>query len=137
MTLNEWSAKTKRALFDNLDQGHAPASGEFDEALLRDARTKGRPQMGATVYSPDSARFEFVYKDHISTIVFSVKAPTPHRVIFLPVPSWVVETIWQGDIDGSYHFEPDADELVQGFLAQLSPVENPALFGPKQPTRRE
>jgi hypothetical protein len=137
MTLNEWSAITKRTLYDDLSKGLTPSAGEFDDALLNEARSKGRPQMGATVYSPGSARFEFVYKDHIATTVFSVTVPAPERIVFLPVPAWVIETIWQGDVDGSYHFQSEADTLVESFLAQLGPDSNPRLFGRKEPTRRE
>ena len=54
----------------------------------------------------------------------------------MPVPSWVVESIWQGDIDGSYHFESEATELVAEFIEVLKREGNLAQFGDKAPTRR-
>jgi hypothetical protein len=55
----------------------------------------------------------------------------------MPVPNWVIESIWQGEIDGSYQFESDAHNLLSQFSAQLEPEANRQLFGKKRPTRRE
>ena len=137
MNLNEWAAQTKRSLFDELGKGAKPSYGEYNPVTLEEARIIGKPQIGATVYSPDAARFEFVYSGASSTIVFSVSVTSPERIVFMPVPAWVIESIWQGDIDGSYHFEPDAETLAEEFRTMLSVKVNSQLFGRKAPTRRE
>jgi len=137
MTLNEWAARSKRSIFDDLLRGYEPGEGSFDHALLKDAKTKGLPQMGTTVFFPQGARFEYVYSDTGSTIVFSVTVTSPERIVFMPVPSWVVESIWQGEIDGSFHFEGQARQLMAELEGELAAEANARLFGPKAPTRRE
>lgn len=137
MTLTEWSATTKRALFQDLLDGNEPRSGTFDPAVLKEGRTLGKPQMGATVYQPDSARFEFVFSGNSNTVVFSVSSTPPETIVFLPVPGWVIESIWQGDIDGSFHFQSDAMRLVDEFRGLLELEANRPFFGRKPATRRE
>lgn len=137
MDLNEWASTTKRGIFADLGQGKAPSIGEFDAEVLKEAQALGTPQMGATVYKPSAATFEYVYTGSNSTIVFAVVVASPERIVFLPVPGWVIESIWQGEIAGSHHFESVAIELVRKFEATLEPEPNALLFGRKQPTRRE
>jgi hypothetical protein len=138
MTLAEFAAQTKRAIFDDLAAGRPPSTGSFDDAVLRDARTKGSPQMGGTVYRPDGLRLEFVYPDpQGASVVLSVEVSAPERIVFLPVPSWVIESVWQGDVDGSYWFESQARALVDEFTAGLEPEANLEWFGPRRPKRRE
>lgn len=138
MTLNAYAAKLRLSLFDDLKAGRAPSAGEFDEGILAEARAKGVPQVGTTRYEPAAIWFEYIYANPTSAaIIVSVKVPSPERIVFLPVPSWVVETIWQGDIDGSYHFESDARALVQQFADVLEPHANLPWFGPRAPKRRE
>lgn len=138
MTLAEFAAQTKRAVFDDLSAGRPPSVGTFDEAALREARTKASPQMGGTVHRPDGLSLEFVYPDpQGGTMVFRVDVPSPERIVFLPVPAWVVESVWQGEVDGSYVFESQARELVAAFSAGLEPEANREWFGPRRPKRRE
>lgn len=137
MKLNEFVATTRRVLFEQLKAGLEPQVGTWDATLLADAKSKGTPQVGTTRYEPDAVVFEFVYPDSASTVVLAVRVASPHRIVLLPVPAWVVEQIWQGEIDGSYHFEPDALQLVAEFTQALNPEENAKRFGPKQPLRRE
>lgn len=138
MQLNEYTAQKKRAVFEDLLAGREPAEGAFDAKVLAEARVKGKPQMGTTVYHPDAIELQFIYSDpKSSATVLRVTVPSPERIVFLPVPGWVIESIWQGEISGSYHFERDAEELVKAFGELLEPDANRALFGPKPPTRRE
>jgi len=137
MSLNQFAAETRLRIFEELKMGFVPSVGEYSEQLLRDARSKGQPQLGATRYEPQSLLIEFIYPAvGTSATVVTVKVPSPERIVFMPVPSWVVESIWQGDIDGSYHFESEANKLLADFNAQLAPEANTILFGPKTPTRR-
>lgn len=125
-------------ILDELKAGQAPSEGAYDEALLREARAKGAPQMGTTRFEPETIILEFIYPEaHGTTLILAVRIVAPQRIVFLPVPEWVIESIWQGDIDGSYHFESDAERLVEAFRGQLTPEGNKFWFGPRQPKRRE
>lgn len=112
--------------------------GDFDADLLKEARTKGVPQVGTTRYTPDAIWCEFIFSDPSSTaVIVTVRVPAPQRIVFLPVPSWVIETIWQGDVDGSYHFESDARQHLAELDRELEPELNEKWFGPRPPKHRE
>lgn len=137
MNLNSYAATVRLRVFERLRQGLAPEEGEWDEAVRQEAKLRGAPQMGATRYEPHAIRFEFVYQDpRGGANVLTVTVPSAERIVYLPVPNWVVEIIWQGEIGGSYQFESDAERMVEAFRALLSPENNAALFGPKPPTGR-
>ncbi|MCU0316601.1 MAG: hypothetical protein MUC92_08415 [Fimbriimonadaceae bacterium] len=136
--LNTFVAQKKREIFEDLTAGKAPREGTYDEELLRLAKLRGKPQMGATTYEPHSLGLEFVFHDPTtSALVFTVDVAPPERVVFLPVPGWVVETIWQGEISGSYCFESEAEDLIATFKDSLTPKENSQWFGKQQARRRE
>ena len=138
MTLNEYAAKKRLELFEDLRAGREPSEGVFDASVLKEARTKSPPQIGATRYQPEAIIVEFIYPDpDSSATVLSVRLESPERIVFLPVPEWVVETIWQGEIDGSFQFESDARKLLEGFQSQLDPEANARWFLPRAATRRE
>lgn len=138
MSLNQFAAEKRLAIFEDLRQGLEPREGEFDSATLREARTKGAPQMGTTLYSPSEITFEFIYPDPTSTaLILSVRLPSPQRIVFLPVPEWVVENIWQGDVAGSYHFESDAMVQMDKLRADLEAGANEKWFGRQPAKRRE
>src|SRR5690349_10270634 len=121
MNLNAYAAERRMALFEDLQRGWPPRDAEFDEAVFREGKVKGAPQMGTTRYEPHAIIFEFIYPDPKTTAtVLSVRIASPERIVFLPVPEWVIETIWQGDIDGSFHFESEAMKLVGGLQAELA-----------------
>src|SRR6266446_7305372 len=106
MRLNEFVAAKREHIFEDLKRGQPPAEGEYSEGAFKEGKIKGAPQVGTTRYEPAAVILEFIYPDRASTAtVLAVRLQTPERVVFLPVPDWVIESIWQGDIDGSYHFE--------------------------------
>lgn len=136
MKLNEWAAAMKTQIYDDLSVGKPPPLGRFDEAVFRAGQVKGKPQMGATTYEPNAATFEFIFPDsHSTATVLQVIVDPPERIVFLPVPEWVMEEIWQGDVAGSPHFESEAQELLRRFTAELEPGANEKHFG-KQPAKR-
>ena len=137
MGLNQFTSELRSKIFEELKLGFVPSEGTYSEQLLRDARSKGQPQMGSTRFEPDAIVIEFIYPAPGTTAtVVPVRVSSPERIVFMPVPSWVVESIWQGDIDGSYHFESEATELVAEFIEVLKREGNLAQFGDKAPTRR-
>lgn len=138
MTLNAYVAEKRNQLFGDLQHGQPPSEGEFSQEILSDAKIKGKPQMGTTRFEPDAIVLEFIYPDPRTTAsVLAVRIRTPERILFMPVPSWVVESIWQGEIDGSYHFESEAAELLAAYAKDLEAEDNGKWFGPRPATRRE
>jgi hypothetical protein len=135
VNLNAFAADKRLRILEDLKAGHPPHEGAFDEAVLREAKAKGQPQMGATRYEPYAIHLEFVYPNpQGASIIVTVTLTPPERIVFMPVPAWVVESIWQGEIDGTFHFETEAFRLAEQFVASLSPVANPAHFAPRQQT---
>jgi len=138
MTLNAYTAEKRLAIFERLKAGLPPEEGTFDEAVLAEGKVKGHPQMGATRYEPDAILVEFIYPDPKTTAtILTIHLTPPERIVFLPVPEWVIESIWQGEISGSFHFETDARKLLAEFETELSSEKNPKWFGPQMAKRRE
>jgi hypothetical protein len=138
MNLNAFAAQRRLKILENLKNGLPPSEGSFDESTWKEGKVKGEPQMGTTRFQPDAILVEFIYPDPTSTAtILTVRLDPPERIVFLPVPDWVVESIWQGDVDGSFHFESDAMRLLHQFSEELAPEKNVAWFGPRQPKRRE
>lgn len=138
MSLNQYASTRRLAIFEDLSLGREPREGEFDAGILKEGRTKGAPQMGTTRFTPDQIIFEFIYprSGEIATIL-AVTLKAPERIVFMPVPAWVVENIWQGDVDGTHQFESDARALLDDFAADMEPGPNQKWFGPRMPKRRE
>jgi hypothetical protein len=137
MTLSEWAAERKTSIFEALKKGAEP-EGDFDAAKLRDARAKGDVQMGATHFEPNRAHFEFIFPDALSTsTVVSVAVAPPERIVFLPVPHWVIEDVWQGEVQGTYHFETDAQALIESYKEELEDGANQKWFEKQLAKRRE
>lgn len=136
MTLQTYVAELKTKLFAELSQGKTPSVGAFDGERLDKLRETAQPQMGATRFSPSAIDFEFIFSAPTGSNVWTIRVEAPERIVFLPVPDWVVETIWQGEIAGTHHFETDAKRLVEAFVARLEPDENAAEFLERAPTGR-
>lgn len=138
MTFAVFAAEARTQILLDLEQGRDPSLGSFDAARLTEARAHGKPRLGTMVPSPRSIALEFPFFDHAgSALVLSVEVETPERVVYLGVPAWVVENIWQGNVDGSYVFESQARAMLEEFAGGIEPGKNAAMFGPRAPTRRE
>lgn len=135
--LSVLSAQQKREIFDALRQGEMPPFGTFDEGLWRDAKEKGEVQMGTTVFKPDQITYEFIYPGGDGSIVLSVVVDPPERIVFMPIPKWVVESIWQGEINGSFVFESEAREMMSELEMSLGVEGNLPLFAPPGPKRKD
>jgi hypothetical protein len=82
--------------------------------------------------------FEFIFSfSDGQTEVLQVKVTAPERIVYLPVPEWVVESVWQGEVAGSYHFESDARRLVDKFQGETTTEGNTRWFQKQPPKRRE
>ena len=138
MTLNAFAASARLEIFEDLKSGQPPRQGEYNADSLKEGRVKGAPQLGSTHYEPHAVVVEFIFPDSkSSSTVLSVRLPTSERIVFLPVPEWVVESIWQGEIDGTYQFESDANRMVSAFSEGLEEPANAKWFGPRAAKRRE
>jgi hypothetical protein len=137
MTFNAFVASARRTIFADLEAGRDPSLGEFDPALLAEARAKGKPGIGAMEPRPREVVLEFPFSGQDATVVFPVRLATPERVVSMPVPEWVVENVWQGTVDGSYVFEREAFAMLARFQELLADGPNATLFGPRPPVRRE
>jgi len=138
VTLQEFVSSVRQAVFADLVANLPPSVGVYDDQLLAEARVQNPPQLGSVRYEPTRVVLEYIYSaPGRKTIVLPVHVEAPERIVFLPVPGWVLETIWQGDVDGSYHFESEAQALVADFVAELEPEANAKWFGPRPPKRRE
>jgi hypothetical protein len=138
MTLNAYAADKRLAIFEDLKNGQPPREGQFDETVLSEAKVKGDPQMGSTRYEPDAIFVEFIYPDPKTTsTILTIRLTPPERIVFLPVPDWVVENIWQGDIAGTHQFESDARRMYEEFVRELDTEPNKKWFGPQMAKRRE
>ncbi|MDQ2985870.1 MAG: hypothetical protein M3R13_04005 [Armatimonadota bacterium] len=138
MTLNEWAVAKKTEIFGRLGLGQPPPEGTYEASVFRDGLVKGKPQMGATTFTPSAAHFEYIFPDSTSTsTVLDVCVEAPERIVFLPVPEWVVEEIWQGDVSGTPHFESEATAMLERFRGELEAGANEKHFGPQPPKRRE
>jgi len=136
MRLSVFCSERRREIFEALGRGEHPRDAEFDAEALRQGLLKGSPQVGATRFEPSAAIFEFLFPDPLgAAVVLSVKVRSPERIVCMPVPDWVVENVWQGDVDGSFRFESEAREMLRDFEEILAPEANAALFE-KQPAKR-
>jgi hypothetical protein len=138
MTLNEFLAKTKRDLFDDITSHRPLRTGVYDSQKLDDLSSKGEPQIGTETLEPEKVVFEFIFKmpDGQASVI-QVEVVPPQRITYLPVPEWVVESIWQGEVSGSYHFESDAHDHLRAFERNLQPEQNADWFKKQSPKRRE
>lgn len=132
MTLSAFVADKRTKIYAELKSGKKPSEGEFSPETLREALVKGEPQLGTTRFEPTAVVLEFIYPDpHTTATIVPVRVKTPERVLFMPVPEWVVESIWQGEIDGTYHFESEAATLLAAYAKMLDAEENAEWFGPR------
>ncbi len=138
LVLSAFVAEKRNRIYEDLKAGSPPSEGEYSEGLFKEANSKGSPQMGTTRFEPKSIVLEFIYPDQGGAAsVLTVRINTPERILFMPVPAWVIESIWQGEIDGSYHFETEAAELLAAYALLLEAETNDKWFGPRPAKRRE
>ena len=60
MGLNQFTSELRSKIFEELKLGFVPSEGTYSEQLLRDARSKGQPQMGSTRFEPDAIVIDLI-----------------------------------------------------------------------------
>jgi hypothetical protein len=124
------AAQQKREIYEALRRGDGPPIGTFDAEVLRSGREKGEVQMGTTIFFPDRIVYEFLFQDRNgSAVILSVSVEPGERIVYMPVPKWVVENIWQGDVTGTYVFESESRDLMDELTVSLTPGGNASVFG--------
>jgi hypothetical protein len=136
--LSVFAAGQKRDIFDALRRGEMPPVGHFDEEIWRLGKEKAEVQMGTTLFLPGKITYEYIYQDpNGAHLVLSVVVDPPERIVFMPVPKWVVENIWQGEVNGSFVFASEARVLMEELEVSLSAERNLLLFAPPGPKRKD
>lgn len=132
MPLADFVANARQSIFDALSHDAEPPIGDFNPESLKSARAKGSPHIGTTRYEPNRIVFEFIYPSmDAGSSVVTVSVAPPERIVYLPVPEWVIESIWQGEVTGSYHFEREAHAALERLRELTVPEKNAELFGAK------
>ena len=139
MSLREFVRKQVQAIFAALQAGNAPPVGEYDPAALQECLRRAPPQVGASRFTPDAVVLEFIFQDaSLGPAVLSVRVPAPEPIVYMPVPDWVIEDVWQGDVTGSFRFLSEAERLLEAFREQVFTERNRAYFEkPDLPKRRD
>lgn len=139
MTLREFVRTQIQTIFDALKAGGAPPIGEYNLAQLKECQRRATPQVGATNFQPDALLLEFIFQDaSLGPAVLSVRVPAPEPIVYMPVPDWVIEDVWQGDVTGSFRFLSEAERLLEAFREQVFTERNRVYFGKSDlPKRRD
>jgi hypothetical protein len=123
------TALLRGQILEDLQAKIEPRIGQFEPETLRLALTKPSVQMGAQKFVPNGFFFEFIFPDPTAgTVILTVFVPSKERIVFLPVPNWVRQNIWQGDIEGSYYYESEVEPVLSGFRTLLSDEKNAVFF---------
>lgn len=123
------TALLRGQILEDLEAKKEPRIGQFEPEMLKLALTKPSVQMGAQKFVPNGFFFEFIFPDPIGgTVILTVFVPSKERIVFLPVPNWVRQNIWQGDVDGSYYYEGEISAVLEGFQSLLDQESNAAFF---------
>ncbi|MFN7015768.1 MAG: hypothetical protein ACK4P5_01190 [Fimbriimonadales bacterium] len=129
MTLREFVRDQIRAIHAALQAGSPPPVGEYDAAQLKECQRRATAQVGATRFLPDAIVLEFVFQDaSLGPAVLSVRITAPEPIVYMPVPDWVIEDVWQGDVTGSFRFRSEAEQLLEKFRELVLTERNRAFF---------
>lgn len=136
MNLREFAGERQRIIFEALQRGQEPPIGTYDEDTLKECRRRTQVQTGTTRYRPDRLLFEFIfYEQSLGPAVLTVEVAAPEPLVYMPVPDWVIEDVWQGEVTGTFRFESEARELLNVFSETLFSEANQAYFADRQPPK--
>lgn len=137
MTLREFVSEQMNLIFDALKRGQSPPVGTYEAESLRECQRRSQVRTGVTRFLPDSALFEFIFNDpSLGPAVLTVKVAAPEPIVYMPVPGWVIEDVWQGDVTGSFRFHSEAVQLIEVFQNELRAENNQKYFEDRQPPKR-
>ncbi|MFN7161486.1 MAG: hypothetical protein ACK4NB_00310 [Fimbriimonadales bacterium] len=139
MTLREFVRDHIQAIHAALQTGSPPPIGAYDAAQLQECQRRASVQVGTSRFLPDAIVLEFIFQDaSLGPAVLSVRIAAPEPIVYMPVPDWVIEDVWQGDVTGSFRFLSEAEQLLEAFREQVFTERNRAFFEKADlPRRRE
>ena len=139
MTLREFTHTTRKQILDALQHKKAPPIGHFDRKVFEEAVQLREVQLGSAHYTPHSVILEFIFlRDQPGTpLILSVEVDTPEPVVFMPVPEWVQEDVWQGEVKGTFRLRSEAERLMEAFRHHVLEEENRHYFEQRSAPRRE
>jgi hypothetical protein len=137
MTLRQFVSEHQRIIFEALQRGLEPPIGAYDPDTFKECRRRTQVQTGTMRYRQDRLLFEFIYHEpSLGPAVLTVEVSTPEPLVYMPVPEWVIEDVWQGEVTGSFRFESEARQLLQNYSEPLFSEANLAFFADRQPPKR-
>lgn len=129
MTLREFVRTQMQAIYEALQQKQPPPLGEYDHQTLKECFRRAQVQTGTTHYLPDAVVLEFIFLEaQLGPAVLSVRVPTPEPIVYMPVPDWVVQDVWQGEVTGSFRFASEAETLLKQLQNQIFTEANVFYF---------
>jgi len=129
MTLREFVREQIQQIYEALRQGQAPPIGEYDPATLKECMRRATVQIGTTHYHPDSILLEFIFTEPSQgPAILTVRVPAPEPIVYMPVPDWVIEDVWQGEVTGTYRFASEAQVLLKKLHNQIFSETNILYF---------
>lgn len=139
MTLREFTNVTRKQILDALQHKLPPPIGHFDRRTFEDAVQMREVQMGCTRYTPHSVVLEFVFLHDTpgAPLILCVEVDAPEPVVFMPVPEWVQEDVWQGEVKGTFRLRSEAERMIESFRRQVLEEDNTHYFDQRPVPRRE
>jgi hypothetical protein len=129
MTLREFVRDKIQQIHDALRQGLAPPVGEYDPEVFKECKRRATVQIGTTHYRPDSILLEFIFTEpSLGPAVLTVRVPAPEPIVYMPVPDWVIEDVWQGEVTGTFRFASEAQVLLKKLHNQIFSETNLLYF---------
>jgi len=139
MTLREFTNTTRRQILEALQHKQPPPVGRFDQKTYEEAMQMREMQMSSAHYTPHSVILEFLFwHDNPSApLILCVEVDTPEPVVFMPVPDWVQQDVWQGEVKGTFRLRSEAEQLIEAFRHHVLECKNPDYFEERPAPRRE
>lgn len=128
MTLGQFIADCKIRLLAELESRVEPSFGTYDVHQWPGSSRVKQVQIGSATPFPHNVEFEFILTLEEGSEVFTISVPAPERIVYMPVPEWVLISVWQGEVSGSYHFESDATRMTDRYVALLTSGTNESEF---------
>lgn len=139
VTLREFTNATRKQILDALQRKQAPPIGHFDQKTFEEAMQMREVQMGSARYTPRSVVLEFIFlhDNPGAPLILCVEVDTPEPVVFMPVPDWVQQDVWQGEVKGTFRLRSEAERLMEAFRHHVLEEENLHYFEDRPAPRRE
>lgn len=139
MTLREFTNASRKQILHALQHKQAPPFGHYDRKTFEEAVQMREVQMGSAHYTPHSVILEFIFlhDNPGAPLILSVEVDTPEPVVFMPVPDWVQQDVWQGEVKGTFRLRSEAGQMIEAFRQHTLEEQNLHYFEERPISRRE